>query len=165
MYAPGDYSTTIGHGICSPAWFYRFNYEAYSQSLITPSALDCLEIQEELQDNWTGVLKGMHQSLQPLSSYVTIKEQIDTFGVDNVIMELENVAEKKGLNVILKRQGARILHCVDNMIPSVCDTARLVPSSEGISLAFNHQINADTFKASQKIDTFFESLVGSWVNM
>ena len=94
MYTQGDYSTIIGHGICSPTWFYRLNEEDYYQAL-TPSALDCLKIEEGLKKNWPGVQKVMRQSIQPLSSYAAIEEKVDTFGVDNVIVELENVAEKK----------------------------------------------------------------------
>ena len=155
---PGDYSTKLGHGICNPAWFYML-YDSYDPFFLLPSARDCLRIQNHIQMNKPTALRVMSLTLQPMTSYSSTEEEIAIFGVSNIAKKLHNTGMRKGIDAILERETPRILSCTDNLSPSFCASVRCVPSSEGVSIAFNHDITEEVFQNSDAIAHFANNLL------
>ena len=107
----------------------------------------------------------MSQTFQSITHHVSVEDEIETFGAANVVQKLTNVIMKEGLDAILEREVPRILNCADNLKTSFCGSARVVPSSEGISIAFNHEITADTFNSSPDLVDFEDALLGQVISL
>ena len=147
-----DYSYTIGQGLCNPIWFdNRLNT---NEDKLTISKLDCCHIQGCIDINLAKAARTMRLGLQPPVEYTSVEEAIFDFSPGKVVQNLARTAEEGRGNVILRREHPRVLKCADNMENVMCNSMRLVPSSEGFSIGLGYNQSDDFSLHSEALSTF-----------
>ena len=148
-----DYSQVLGWGQCTPAWFPMGLFTVREEGFYSQAFLDCLDLNQNIMENKDIVRKIMRHSIQPPSGEATVESVIHDFGLDLAQRGLLNAAAQ-GVGALTDREDARVLHCANNVEPSVCQTARTVFSTNGLSVAFNMHEAAYKLVPGHELESF-----------
>ena len=131
LYTDHDLSIVYGHGVCGPARMYE---PVYYQENYGPTANDCVSLFHALTDSQRNVTAVLKQSFQPPSALRNAVELTEAFEIKRIVHGLTHPTSGLALG---ERNNARILHCADSVDNGLCDSVKLVFSSDGPAIGFN----------------------------
>ena len=163
-----DYSFVIGQGLCTPVWFWALEewaLEEFCDEGRLISNKDCININKAIHENQRDISSIMKHSVQPPLSYSTVEEVITSYKLRNAIHGLVKTESSNSTDIFLKRESPRILHCEENITPSLCHTIGMVASSEGSSIGINFDKTMNPFNVNKATKTFYSQHIEADLKM
>ena len=173
-----DFSYTIGHGVCrmidfdensaiilqhSNGFSTTLNLAWKPQTFV--SLEDCNNIRRTLHIHREAANSVMRHSIQPAVTELDVEQLVANFQPEGVISGITNMQRNVVTKSLLEADTPRVLYCADSQGGQICSKAKMVLSTQGISLGFTAISQESVLVPSVANKKYFSTFLNETVSM